>query len=368
MATYENSLSDSWGMNDTTTLEAAVALSDALGISDIIAVEEIYQLVDSIGLSATLDHLITAYQNLSAGIGINEAIHILVDLVVSDSFGVQDTPTALRVYTASLVDGIILTGVASNRVDAFNVLSSLVGLLDAVERGLDAAVLDTIGINATVASNLRAISSLLDEIGIDDITSAVVGIYVTLDEGIEIDAALSSSAVLQNAIEDGFIISTTILGPGSDIYTGWVMNSENFAVTTYSNYKFTDMALLNGSYYGVKEDGIFLLEGDTDSGDNIGARIVTAAMEFGSSSLKTISQMYIGFRGDGDLVLKLISDEDQETWYQLNTIDTTLHTDRLTGAKGQVGRYWQLELVSNDSTKMELDTIELFPMVWGRKL
>ena len=369
MATYENSVADTVGMQDGSLAELTVILSDTFGLNDVIGYETIFSLAEKIGVSETLESLLQAQIGVADGIGLQDALRVVVDLVASDSVGIQDTVAAYRAYTASVIDGIIISGVATSRLDAYNVLAGIIGLVENVEKALDASILEQIGLSESTVGVLQAIGASLDVVGLQDSSSAILGIYIELDDSFGVDDVLTTNAILEGAIQDGLIVSTTILGPGvDDVYTGWVMNSENFAVTNYGNFKFTDMAQFGGNYYGVKEDGVFLLDGNTDQGVNIGARIATAAMEFGNSNMKTITQMYLGLRGDGNLVVKMISDEDEETWYQGTIVDTTLRTERLTGAKGQAGRYWQVKIVSNDSTKLDLDTIELFPIVWGRKL
>lgn len=368
MATYENTLTDQMGLDDGNLVYMAIQISDAFGIDDSNVTDAIFSLFETIGITETLDNVIKGYENVADGVKLDDVFKFVIELAATDIFGVQDSIAVTRGNAVAILDGFILTGLATTRLTAYNAITALIGLLEYVDKGLSATILETIGLTEDTLSAIAFLSAVLDTLGISDTSSAVVGIYTEISENIALDDGILTSAILQNLLEDGAIVSTTILGPGTAVYKGWVMNSENFAVTNYGNYKFTDMALINGSYYGVMDDGVYLLEGNTDDGVNIGARLVTAAIEFGTSNIKSITEMYLGFRGDGDVIVTVTSDEDETTYYQLNTLDTTLHTDRLTGAKGQAGRYWQFELISNDSTKFELDTFELFPIVWGRKL
>jgi hypothetical protein len=346
----------------------AIQLADSFGVSDSNVTDAIFSLIETIGISSVLDDAIKGYENLADGVKLDDAFKFLIELAASDTVGIQDSATINRQNAIAILDSFVISGLATTRITAYNAITAVIGLLEYVDKGLSADILETIGLTEDTVSAIGLVSAILEQLGLSESTDNVVGIYTEVSESYGVSDTVLTSAILQNLIEDGAIISTTILGPGTAVYKGWVMNSENFAVTNYGNYKFTDMALLNGQYLGVMDDGVYLLEGNTDSGANIGARLTTAALEFGTSSLKTITQMYLGFRGDGDVILIMTSDEDETTYYQLNTIDSTLHTDRLTGAKGQVGRYWQFEIISNDSTKLDLDTFEVHPIVWGRKL
>jgi len=147
------------------------------------------------------------------------------------------------------------------------------------------------------------------------------------------------------------------------------MNSENFAVTNYDNYNFNSFCEFNGQYYGASSDGVYLLEGPRDGTTTyINSLIRTGRLDFETSNLKNIPQAYLGFTGDGDIVLKVTSDADIETWYTLTSSEAGLHTDRVTLAKGQIGRYWQFELVTQNNTELELDTLELIPIILKRKV
>jgi hypothetical protein len=368
MAIYNNSLDETIGIVENSTVYLAITLSDTFGFAEGTASDAVFHLLETVGVSDVLDETIKGYQSVADGVKLSDVFAFVIDLVASDTIGVQDSAAINRQNAVAILDSVVLAGIATTRIKAYNSLTALIGLLEYVNKGLAANILETVGLTEDTLSSIGLVSAILDTVGLSETTTDVVGIYTEVSESMAVSDEILTTAILQNLLNDGAIVSTTILGPGTAVYTGWIMNSENFAVSNYGNYKFTDMALLNGSYFGVMDDGVYLLEGNTDDGANIGARLATAAMEFGTSNLKTITQMYMGLRGDGDLVIKMVSDEDEDTWYQGTVIDTTLRTERLTGAKGQVGRYWQLKLVSTDSTKLDLDAIELFPIVWGRKL
>lgn len=368
MTVYNDSAEAGLGFNDATFNLFVITVSESLGIDEATVAEAVYPLAERIGMSEVLDTLLKGQMNLSDGIGLNDAFSFFIELAAATQLGVADSALAVKSNAIRIADIMVLEGLADSRVTAMNVLSAIVGLIEGLSRSTPADILDKLGLTEAVLDIMGFAGLISDEIGIDENTSYSVGIFLEINEELALEDDVTLGQIIQSMIEDGVNFGVTLLGPGSAVYTGWIMNSENFAVSTYSNYEFTDMALINGQYYGVKEDGLFLLDGNLDDGAFIESIVRSAKLEFGTSNLKTVTMMYLGFRGDGNPVLKVVTDEKEETWYEVVEYRTDLRTATISLGKGQIGRYWQFEIVTTDSTQLELDSVELLPMVFKRKV
>lgn len=64
--------------------------------------------------------------------------------------------------------------------------------------------------------------------------------------------------------------------------------------TRYLGYEFNSFARIGGKYYGASDDGLFILEGETDMGRPIVATFGLGQLDFGSPQLKTVPYCYIG--------------------------------------------------------------------------
>jgi hypothetical protein len=75
--------------------------------------------------------------------------------------------------------------------------------------------------------------------------------------------------------------------------------------------------------------------------------------------------VYLGTRGGGDFVLKLITGDDKTFIYSVNARD--MATTKITLGKGLRARYFAFELVSTGQD-FDLDTIEFVPLVSDRRV
>jgi hypothetical protein len=94
---------------------------------------------------------------------------------------------------------------------------------------------------------------------------------------------------------------------GSDT---WVLSGNGFEPSLYSNFDFNAFAQFRGKYYGAGADGIFLLEGDTDDGDEIVSGVRIGPTNLGSANQKRLRTVSIGEQGNGARVR--ISTGDKE--------------------------------------------------------
>jgi hypothetical protein len=187
---------------------------------------------------------------------------------------------------------------------------------------------------------------------------------------IVIPAELRSQALLSSiwgtsAILDAVIASLAISGsvlgvPESDSET-WVMNLGTQGTTNYTNYGFNSFALIGQRYYGAGPAGIFVLDGDTDAGELIRAKVSLGKLDFGTALQKTISHAYIGMSAKGNLFMKVIvgeGDEAREYVYKTRGFSSSLQQQRIVCGKGLKANYAEVELYNEDGADFEIDTVE----------
>ncbi len=94
--------------------------------------------------------------------------------------------------------------------------------------------------------------------------------------------------------------------------TALVLNTETMAITGYSNYQFKEFSLVNGQLFGVKDDGLYLLEGVTDDGELIESEFLTGETDLEQDRLKTVQMVHVDSGGDFDVQVGV-----DETVYQV---------------------------------------------------
>jgi hypothetical protein len=149
----------------------------------------------------------------------------------------------------------------------------------------------------------------------------------------------------------------------------FAMHTETMALTRYDNFPFTSFAQFNGVTIGACADGLFALSGATDNGAMIDAYARVGISDFGSSHLKRVDRVYVGYRSDGDLVLRVLTDETDQRDYLLRGNGTSnLHGNRVQLGKGLSARYWQFEVRNRDGADFDINTIELKPTTLRRRV
>jgi hypothetical protein len=209
-----------------------------------------------------------------------------------------------------------------------------------------------------------------------EINNATHDITATIDSENGITANLSQSiaetegAIISNAFLNASVsmpsaeIVGVIAGAVNDVFTTYAMNVENAKVTQYTNFDSLAMARIGGVYLSIAKDGIYLMDGDTDNGNVIDARVRFGADDMGSDNLKRVQYSYVGSKGT--VGLRMLTDSDGETIvYDATHQGNGIGTRRIKLGKGAKSRYWQPEITGNC---FELDSISLEAEVLSRRV
>lgn len=194
----------------------------------------------------------------------------------------------------------------------------------------------------------------------DKIVSAEMLSAATAGSSIAVQAVL-------NAVMQSLAISGSVLTLPDAAGEVWVVNLDSNGSTTYTNYPFNSYAKIGGRYYGASDDGVHLLEGDTDDGDPIAANVSLGKRDFDSSAKKTVSHCYVGMSGQGNLFVKVIA-EGKEYLYKTRSYSPEMQQQRVMFGKGLRANYVTLELYNEGGADFEVDTIEFVVADLSRKI
>lgn len=227
--------------------------------------------------------------------------------------------------------------------------------------GTGTGLLGGVGVsNATLARIIVAAQGYTGAIGTSTI---VLPIYEASGTGY--GPIIGTSTVVLPLI----IAQATGLEPAATVHYAVAMHTETMAVTTYSNYPFNSFAAFNGIYLAAGDAGLFALTGATDDGTFIDAAMRVGITDFGDSHLKRVPRMYIGYRTDGDLILRVITDEAHTRDYPLRSTGVTgIHGAHVKIGKGVNARYWQFEIRNTNGADFELNAIEAKPILSARRI
>lgn len=234
------------------------------------------------------------------------------------------------------------------------------------------SVLESVKLGGGGAEALLALDLQQERIALTGNAVGAASFAVLAPESILLVDTASSSAELLSRIADGATLLATINLPDGQ-YLAWVCNTESKAFTTYRNFPFNSFCELGGHYYGATDEGIYLLEGDDDAGVPIDAHVRGGLADMGTGKLKRMEALYLGYRADGQLLLKVVTTSDggekTESWYGLDAQPAqAMREGRIKIGKGLKSVYWGFEVANVNGGDFELDTIAWLPMVLDRRI
>jgi hypothetical protein len=334
------------------TLQVADALT---GLYGVILTEQL-QLGNVLG-SRTIYHPF-----LAEAIRLADNVRNGLPVALTDGVGLTsllDAKTAIRLVEALRVADS-LGGGAAYQVR----LAERLRLADNLKRFFGAELTDTVGV-ANLLTALRMTSNVLvDGIQVADTLAPRLLIAVSAAERVTIDAELAVRALFNPTLVDGIEITGGYLEPNG-AFTAWSMNTRTGAVTEYGDFAFNSFAALGYRYLGASPDGLYELVGETDDGDDIIADIAGGYMQFGGTQLSRLKEAYLATIGEGRFVLKIVTADGGTYSYGVDARsgrNTKVHM-----GKGMRARYFAWELTSTGQN-FDLDTLEFVPLVVQRRV
>lgn len=148
-----------------------------------------------------------------------------------------------------------------------------------------------------------------------------------------------------------------------------VVNLSNMARTEYSNYGFNSFAYFNEKYYGATTSGLYELTGDTDDDTYITSTVRTGSYDFDTSFKKNVPDAYLGLKNDGELRIKTVRDDlDESSLFTITPNGDSIHNRRVKLPLGSRSRYWGFELQNRNGSDFLLDSIEMRANIGSRRV
>lgn len=175
-----------------------------------------------------------------------------------------------------------------------------------------------------------------------------------------------AGGVNEAAMPESIVFDVPMSVPGASLEVHSV-NLDGFGSTTYTGYAFTSFACIAGRYYGTKDGGLYLLDGETDDGAPIQAAICPGKLDFGTSQNKTVVEAWLGVRSGSALACKLNA-EGHEYLYRAESFnDEELEQHRIKFGKGLKANYITPVFYNQDGEDFEVDALEFAIATLSRK-
>jgi hypothetical protein len=250
------------------------------------------------------------------------------------------------------------------------VISDLLTLFDSGQKIEVSKIADTLAMTDVSSSKRTAFPALFDSLVLTDVSSAGATFLLSTTSELHLADAISSLLHAKNSVIDTIFFGGRVTLDGED-YTTYAVSVENAAVSEYAGWKFNSFAVIGGRAYGAAEDGIHLLEGDTDDGEQIDASVRVGLSNLGTALYKAVPYGYIGYTSTGALLLKVITSDrgvKKENWYSLSAIPRGSDANaRFAPRKGLQSVYWDFEVANIAGADFELDFVKVYRMALTRR-
>lgn len=230
-------------------------------------------------------------------------------------------------------------------------------------------IASSLGASASMSSAFRLVA-LVDATGaVSMIFTVNIGSLGTIASKLGISSAFSVKALMYALIASrmGVTSAPLELHATDGLLDVWVVNTESNATTRYEQFDFNSFALIDGQYFGARDDGIYLLEGDTDAGIPIRASINFGKQNFGTSKEKRVPNAYIGTASSGLLVMKVVV-EGSEYLYTARADSADLSTQRFDFGKGLKANFFEFELYNGAGEDFDLESVEFVSVQLSRRI
>lgn len=161
-------------------------------------------------------------------------------------------------------------------------------------------------------------------------------------------------------------------------YQGWAMNLKPgqgmpHQVSEYTNFPFNQIIRFGDDYYGVADDGLYLLGGDTDydtpTPAKIGWRVRGPVVDFGDRQMKVVRESFIYGRLGPTVTAKVSIGEGADQSYPAEIQrGSTAQAHRVKYGRGLKAVYWQFELADAAGSALNLDRWLHEPQPTSRKI
>jgi hypothetical protein len=328
------------------------SITDAITLVDSALVKHGISIVEWLILKETL------LENWDGTESITDEINIadLIDAVKTITLAIVDTLTvveAIPVLLAIKVIEYIFLHESVPLTDMFNVLDGFT-LSDELQKSWDKAVEEAIALSdASMLEFLAAILNISDAINLADSPVGLLTVSMTASDAVSFADVVAAKGNIFSLILESLEFGLT-LTLGGEVWQCWVISNVDFDPSVFSGFNFNSYCSFQNKAYGVKTDGLYILEGSTDSGAQIHAGIVLTSTNFSTENRKKFRRASLGISGS-TAAIRVQTDEGEDRIFRVT--DRRAYIDR-----DMVGKDFVFSVSDFDA----LDFMELVPFILAR--
>lgn len=303
---------------------------------------------------------------------IRDALYAVLITLMEDGLIIGDAGTYTYQAIERTASHLLLTGAVSTAADAYATVAAALVLGEAIDAFLLADAHDEVAFNAALADSALYLQGVLDQVELAATANPVHTGMVLVTDAVLLDDSVLTEAQLLQLLRDSVALSLS-LALDNGQYLAWTVNTASGGVSTYENYPFNSFAKLGGRYYGAMSTGVFRLDGDTDDTAPIDARLRLGMSEMGTRLRKSYSEVYVGYTGNGQMLLRVIftddgSGEKRAAEYRMKPRPATGRREsRFETGRGISAVYFDFELENINGADFDLSNVDFQPVMSTRR-
>ncbi len=367
--TVSDTISTSEVLLDGYEMEALVA---AMVMADEPLGLDLPNLIDRLNTTGSILVAARLLNTVGETVSFGETLNAAWTLLIQENMQLSGAIVGNPILLGALVDALHATGLAETRLDAVAALSGALAMESLIANGWTVSAVDSVVFNDALIAMAQFVTPLVDSIAVGGAATNSLRLLAVVADSVDLGADLTALAQLHAEASDAVMLYGTFRLGGIE-YAGWALNTENQGASEYTNHPFDSLQVFQNRSFGAGDGGIYELTGDDDAGDPIAALVRTGLMDFATGKEKNIPDVFIGFAGDGRVVLKTTTTSYDgtkiEDWYISNPDNRSgaIREGRFQLGRGIESRYWGFELHNKAGGDLELSEIALRPVVLSRR-
>lgn len=367
-ATLNRSITQEIEISDKLTLAWENIIVDMLEItSNSSEIRRILKtLLERTLLSSFDSSLAILKDEISQDISVIDKSNLTWEKVIQELLEITPSNSETRRILRSQIESIQLEGSTKGLTEHIITASIVLSLRELVESGKGAEVLDNTELIPTLFNKAIHKAIEIEEVILDATASFTGSVSANIIDNTLLTDITSLAGAFKALVQEGISFQITF-NDGFSTYTGIAMNTATNAVSMYSDLPFNSFIRIGSTYYGANSAGLYAMGADTDDGEDIDAVLTLGAIDFSGETNARVPECFLALRNDGAVLLKTLTDDNIERWYEVKDSNNVLNDKRRKLARGVHSRYWTFTLQNISGSDFELSALAPVPIILKRR-
>lgn len=355
-------LADALTVLEVITLGCGISLESSLGVDDELGhvLTFVERLLDTLDLEIAQEERAAFFEVFISSLLVSLVVRERVGLFMEDELRAEDSNVGIITFIERMIDSFGLSHVSGEYAEFFESFLDALAVELAGTVGWSTSISDSLEFVDILAHLAKFATNVASVLALSDAITNVFVLRAGLEDSLSLGESLTTTALFDMLLEDSLVLSGKLTIDGID-YVAWVLNTTLGGFTKYTNYGFNSYMQIGDKLFALADDGVYLIGGADDNGEDISASFRSGLMDFGDAQRKNVRVVYLGAASSGDMLLKATTTRDGERKTDVYKLSpkSSGRIDRMTKelSNARQARYWEFEIENVDGESLEIDEI-----------